>query len=322
MISKQPLRILRMLLQPRRLAYGMLIIPLLLLVACGTTSGNSSASIVPTPTMQPDPTTQPSESVDADLSSLPNITITGTDYSFAMPESVPAGFVAITFVNAGSLPHQVILSRLNDGVTPDKLLATAKTGSIPGVLGAIELAGGPNAIAPKTDKQQVILNLSPGQYAAICALPGPDGMPHFQMGMIKMFTVAPTSNSVLKQNFTASSTIKLVNFGYVMPATLKYHSIVEVANQGTQPHELTILKPVAGKTVQDVLADVTTHGDAGLRAFALSDGGMAPIAPGMTNWIVENLPPGQYVAACFVPDQATRKAHVMLGMAYIFTVQA
>ena len=93
-----------------------LLIPVLLavfpLVSLLTACGGGGTTTTPTPS----PTSQP----------LPAITITAKDYSFEMPNSLPAGLVAITLINAGTQPHQATLAQLRPGVTPDHLLAVAK----------------------------------------------------------------------------------------------------------------------------------------------------------------------------------------------------
>ena len=146
-------------------------------------------------------------------------------------------------------------------------------------------------------------------------------MPHFLMGMIKTFTVTTAANGTPTGTPTADGVVKLVNFSFEMPPTIKQGALLEVINQGTQPHELTIVKPASGKTKQDVITAVTQHGAEAPQPY-LPEGGVSALAPEMSGWVKLNLAPGQYVAVCFVPDSATGKAHSMLGMQTSFTVQA
>lgn len=153
------------------------LVPLLLigmLAACGSSSqGNPS----PTPTSKP---------------SIPGVTITAKDFSFDIPETLHAGLVDITMTNAGTNPHQANLGRLNQGVTQDQFLATLKK-SPDAALPLVTLVGGPNTVDPG-QSQEVILNLSPGQYVAICFFAGQDNVPHYAKGMIKFFQVVSPSN--------------------------------------------------------------------------------------------------------------------------------
>ena len=113
--------------------------------------------------------------------------------------------------------------------------------------------------------------------------------------------------------------------------------IWEVPNVGAQPHEMVILRLAEGVTLdqlQPVLAAMappaaTPEGAAATEAspaamtgpppFTLI-GGVAPMSPGYTNWVVLDLETGNYVAICFVPDPASGQLHFALGMLMPFTV--
>jgi hypothetical protein len=248
------------------------------------------------------------------------ITITAYDYSFAMPATVRAGLTVVKLVNAGSQPHQVSFGSVKAGVTVDEVLAAAKRGAAAEsyLESVLDFAGGPNAIAPDA-QQETILNLTADHYVVVCFLPGPHGMPHYQMGMISPFTVMAASGPAPAGEPAADAVIKLVNFGFVMPASLKQGDLVKLVNQATQAHEMAIVQPAPGKTVQDILA-WTKHPTPTVPFLYV--GGMSPIAAGSAAWLMLSLTPGRYVALCFVTDPATGKRHFMLGMIYPFMVQA
>ena len=144
-------------------------------------------------------------------------------------------------------------------------------------------------------------------------------MPHYQMGMITPFTVTAASGQATKGEPTADAVVRLVDFGFVIPTGLKKGDLVKVVNQGTEAHEMAIVQPVPGKTVQDIL---TWANKPTATVPFLFVGGLSTIAPGSTDWLMLSLNPGQYVAFCFVTDPATGKPHIVLGMIYPFTVQA
>jgi outer membrane protein assembly factor BamE (lipoprotein component of BamABCDE complex) len=254
------------------------------------------------------------------IAKLSTITLTAYDYSFAMPMTMVAGLTDIKLVNAGSQPHQASFGRVKPGVTVDQVLAAAKRGSSaePYIFSALDFAGGPSTISPYS-QQETILNLRPGHYVALCFVPGPDGMPHYQMGMITPFTVTTASGQAPRGEPTADVVVRLVNFGFVMPANLRKGDLVKVVNQANEVHEMSIVQLAPGKTVQDILAWAKKPSATSPFLFV---GGMAPIAPGSTEWLRLSLNPGRYVTVCFVIDPATSKRHVMLGMIYPFTVQA
>jgi hypothetical protein len=297
-------------------SFGAFVVLIALLSACGGTSTTS------TPTVSAGSTPQATPTAADSLSSLPHVTVTGTDYAYQMPKSIPTGMVVFTFSNKGKMPHQLQIAQLNPGVTPAQVMAVAAKGSIPGISQLVSFVGGVNATLAVNGAQQAVLNITPGQYAALCFIAGPDGMPHFQMGMIDMFTAANAANSSSTKPST-DTTVTLSNFSFKMPATLHQGSLIQVTNQGDQSHEMTIVKAAPGKTTKDVVDSLITNGpDGATIADTIPVGGMGALAPGKTGWLMLNLPPGDYVATCFVVDAGSRKAHSMLGMEYQFTVQA
>jgi len=254
------------------------------------------------------------------IAKLPVITVTTYDDSFAMPVTIPAKLTVVKLVNAGPQPHQATFGRIKPGVTVDQVLAAAKRGSsaLPYLFSALDFAGGPGGISPH-GQQETILKLRPGHYVALCFVPGPDGMPHYQMGMITPFTVTTASGQAPTSEPTADVVVRLVNFGFVMPANVRKGELVKVVNQANEVHEMAIVQPAPGKTVQDILAWANKPG----APFPfLFEGGISPIAPGSTEWLMLSLNPGRYVTFCFVTDPATGKPHIMLGMISPFTVQA
>jgi hypothetical protein len=126
--------------------------------------------------------TEPTASLDVRLQ----------DYSFNMPESLPAGATTIKVTNDGPEPHEFNILRLEKGKTAADVLAFLS--------GA---AGGPPPFAPVGGMNGLDvgvtgyaeLNLEPGKYVAICNIPSPkaEGHPHFMLGMIKEFSVGNAS---------------------------------------------------------------------------------------------------------------------------------
>lgn len=291
-----------------RLPYRMLFPVLVLLCALGTVvacaqSSGSNANIS-TPTSQ---------------QALPTITIKAMDFAYNQPETVPAGLVDITFVNNGSEPHMAQIARMNDGVTFAQFQDALKQRGPGAALALATLYGGPNAILPGS-RQEVILNLSEGQYASICFVAGRDNVPHYMKGMIQSFVVTGPSNTsqVPPQ---ANGEVLLKDFSYVLPSTLSAGSLtLKVTNEGHQPHEMTLIKLAPGKSLQDVLAFLRTSTPAGLPPFAYA-GGITGLAPGSSAWLKLDLQPGNYAALCFIPDPTTGQPHVMLGMITALTVQ-
>lgn len=121
---------------------------------------------------------------------LNEATVVGTDYAFQMPDVMPAGRTAFAFENRGSVPHEMILVRLKDGVTVQDALAGMQRGASPEAFvdgGANILIAGPG----ETSSGRILMDLAGGsQYALVCNFrDGPEAPPHTELGMFTGFTV-------------------------------------------------------------------------------------------------------------------------------------
>ncbi len=248
---------------------------------------------------------------------ISTITIKAMDYSYNQPRTVPAGLVDINLVNNGNEPHQSSFFKLNAGVTFDQFKAALFKQAD---LGATKLGtafGGPNAILPGKN-QDVILTLPPGQYASVCFVPTKDNVPHYMKGMVQSFEVTGQLNQSQAQP-KADGQVTLKDFSYTLPSTIAAGpTTLQVTNQGTEPHEMILYQLAQGKHVQDLVTFLQKP--AGPPPFVFA-GGVAAMAPVLTQWVKLNLPPGNYAAVCYVTDPKTGKRHVMLGMISGFSVQ-
>jgi hypothetical protein len=274
----------------------------LVVAACGSQTSTYGGGSAPTTTAQ---------------QAFPAITIKAVDFAFSQPQTVPAGFVDLTFINNGSQPHQVQFVRINNGNFDQFDTALKKNG--PGAaLALATLYGGANAVDPGL-KEEVILNLPQGQYASICFVAGQDNVPHYMKGMLTPFRITG-SDSGNPPPPKANAEVLLKDFAYVLPTSIPAgQAILKITNQGSQPHEMDLLKLAAGKNMQDFQNYIKSNNPSGPPPFAF-EGGMGGIAAGSSAWLKLNLQPGHYVAMCFIPDVKTGKPHFMLGMLSSFTV--
>lgn len=147
------------------------------------------------------------------------VTVMAKDFSYTMPDSVPAGKQTWELFNNGPEPHEMALLTLAPNVTAQQAIAvyesisappatpaaggtpmagmTTAGGATPMVASGGTLpfapAGGINAIDPGIPGFMV-LDLTPGNYLALCNVPDPKtGKPHFELGMYKEFTVTAAS---------------------------------------------------------------------------------------------------------------------------------
>jgi hypothetical protein len=117
-------------------------------------------------------------------------TVTMEENKFAMPAVLPAGHITLKVVNADTDIHLGYVTRLARKVSLQQLKAalTRPEKEQPAWLHS----AAPTGAAGILSHGQVMwwtLNLTSGHYAIICPLPGPDGKPHFMMGMLKLFDV-------------------------------------------------------------------------------------------------------------------------------------
>ena len=243
------------------------------------------------------------------------ITVTATDFKLAMPATVPAGSVSLRLVNSGKELHQAQIVRLDQGKTVADLEQAMKHEGPPPPW--LRFVGGPNGIAPGQETTSMA-SLAPGNYALICLIPSPDGVPHLMKGMIQPFEV--TGGGAEAALPVASDTVRLGDYTFESgrPITAGQHTFL-VTNGAQQPHELVLLRLAPGKTVKDFGVWATTGGMKGPPP-ALPLGGVAVLDHGDSGVFTADLTPGDYGMICFVPDAKDGKPHLMHGMMRQITV--
>ncbi len=253
-------------------------------------------------------------------SSIPTISITAVNYAYIMPSTlnVRTGLVDIAMVNNGSEAHQAQVARLNAGVTQNEIidrLITKKDQAA--AFSLLTFAGGPDTVSPGYG-QETFLNLTAGQYVLLCFVVGQDGIPHVNKGMIHFFTV---SSEQSQQNILQSDgKVIMKDFSYDLPRIVIQSKALtlQIVNQGSEPHEMNIVKLEKGKSVQDI--PLFFQSPSGPPPFE-ELGGFAAIASGGSGWIKMHLDPGSYAAFSFIPDEKTGKSQLSMGMLTPFTVQ-
>ena len=115
------------------------------------------------------------------------VPVAGVDYAFeGIPAEIAAGPTSFEFTNEGEAAHEMFIARLGEGVVLDELLASDEE---PTDEQAQDIGG--TFSEPGGDVTYVnVENLEPGTYAVLCFIPGPEGKPHFELGMKTTFTVA------------------------------------------------------------------------------------------------------------------------------------
>ena len=251
---------------------------------------------------------------------IPEITIRATEYAFEAPDQIEAGLVSLRLENVGHEDHHMQLVRLNDGVTLEQLEAALQQGP-EAALPLVTVAGGVGRATPN-HHEQVVLNLAEGQYVMLCFFVGEDGVPHLAKGMLRPIQVVARTAQTTAQEPQAEVSVILKDFIFEIPSNIKAgRHTWKVTNQGPQPHEMFLIKLADGQTMGDVMAFMASSTNEDAAPPFEEVGGTAALGVGQTGWVDLDLPAGDYVALCFVPDAATGKAHAEMGMMTPFSVK-
>ena len=250
----------------------------------------------------------------ATTSALPVITVTATDFKFDAPAEVPGGHVTFRLINHGPSLHHIQLVQLREGKTVQDFLAALQSGGPPPTW-AVE-AGGPNP-REMGDTASTTLLLEPGNYAMLCFIPGPDGIPHVAKGMIQPLTVTAAPAQAAAEP-RADVVMKLVDYDFELYRPLPAgRSTVRIENAGPQPHELALVRLEQGK---EPMAFALWGEKMVGPAPGKLGGGVSAIMPGAHAYVELDLEPGEYGLICFVPDVKDGKGHYHHGMVKKITV--
>lgn len=236
------------------------------------------------------------------------LTFHAADFKFEGPDSIPAGMVTFNLINDGATFHHMQIVRLDSAKTfADLQAAIAKKGPIPGW---VTFVGGPNAPDPHS-QSNATMNMPAGNYALLCFVDMPGGVPHVAKGMERSLTVMPSSGAMAAAP-TPDVTMTLADYNFSLSQPLKAgKQVIEVKNSGPQLHEVELIKLAPGKTEQQLLAWMAKPNGP---PPGSGIGGIAGAAPGEDSYFTADLTPGDYVLICFLPDRKDGKPHFMKGM--------
>lgn len=245
------------------------------------------------------------------------VTIHGVDFSYDAPNSIPAGMTTIKFINDGPALHQAQIVRLDSGKTmADLTVALARSNQLPGWV--VQL-GGPNAVDPGSTSNAT-MDLAAGNYALLCVVNVPNGIPHFMKGMLQPLTVTAVGAGTETASVpVADETVTMDNYAFKLsaPLTAGTHTF-KVLNPDEQPHELELIRLAPGKTAADMLAWLQSQNGPPPRQAL---GGVAIISPSRgPTYFTADFTTGNYMLLCFVFDSVDGKPHFAHGMVLPITI--
>lgn len=245
---------------------------------------------------------------------MPTLMIEAVEYGFHTNGSAPAGMTMVQMKNRGQEDHQTQFMRLNNGVTFAQVQAAFQMGerATETLTTLTTLVGGPGT-ASSGGTSAAMMNLSEGQYLLACFIPGRDGIPHAAKGMVLPLMVTPATVPAAPAPAT-QSTVVMKEFSYALSASTfpAGRSMLAITNEGMQAHEFGLLRLAPGKSAADVTGYFAAT-PTGPPPFAAA-GGLTALSPGQRGIAVLDLTPGSYAAVCFLPDAASGKEHLQLGM--------
>src|SRR5690606_20994680 len=219
-------------------ALGMLV----LAAGCGAEEGASAVGDAALP--------QPAAEAGAALA--PRVlAVTAGDFFFRAPSTTPAGLTTIRLVNQGPDLHHVQLIRLDEGHTMRELLdAVSAGGQVPEWAREV---GGPNTPAPG-EQTETTLDLRPGDYAMVCVIPAPDGVPHFMKGMVVPLTVTPAADGVAAPEPAADVRMTLTDYAFEFDEIAAGKRVIRVENRAAQAHEVLLVQLALERTLEQLVS--------------------------------------------------------------------
>jgi uncharacterized cupredoxin-like copper-binding protein len=234
------------------------------------------------------------------------------EYAFDLPsEPLQAGALKLRLTNKGALEHQITAFQMKPNVTGAEFIESYLANpDFFSLLKQGEPVSGPNAVAAGEDGE-VVLDLAQGEYVFMCLIPDADGLSHAQKGMVAPVTVGEPAEPEALAVPTAK--VSLVDFGFSGPTEYSTGEVVEVTNNGTQSHELTIYHLDDGMSVDEFIAN---------GAVGLGAGGATSTRPDERVQITMPTEAGRYALICFVPNaEGEPVPHFALGMKAEITVE-
>jgi len=228
-----------------------------------------------------------------------------------VPADFPGGIVSVTFKNNDSRDLDVGMERLREGHTIAEV--TPLMNDVMANFEALDEAtsdmGSMNPL-PAGGEQQAIMDFRTGEFL-VYATEHSEGAPI--PGASYLFSSFAAKELVGTVEPKADVVVGMQDFAYVMPDEIKAgEQLWEFKNEGDQFHMMMLMKPNPGVTLDDVKAAVAamSNGElAGPPPFEMvPDGGLAPISEGERVWVKFSLDPGEYVAACPLPDMEAMAA--------------
>jgi hypothetical protein len=239
------------------------------------------------------------------------------------------GFVPITFSSGAEQEFNITLSRLKDTTSVEAFVAASKAVSatfsegsttdprplMADFLELADLSGG--ALTQPGETATAHIKLEPGIYV-IEAMPNESGDDYFY----SVLTVTDGEDLAAPE---ADLKLVMVDHHFSFPATLEAGpQRWRVSNTGEQVHFAVLFKLAEGATAEDLMnffGSAEPSGPPPIDMETSYTNLIQTVSPGESFYVDVNVPPGNYVAICFLPDMESEKTHLELGMMSSFVAE-
>jgi hypothetical protein len=243
---------------------------------------------------------------------LPRINLAMNGKSIVVSGALVSGAVNVVSTTTHEAMGEVILFRLNPGVTPAQALAHASnpdTNSLAAYGSIVFDAAAPRGVSA------VQTTLQPGKYVAVdAANSDPSKQPY------AVITIAPSAHPA--QLPAARATITAIDFAFRGATTLRVGTIVRFSNRGYVVHMISFGRLSRGADPKQVIKTLRSGTDAQVNRLPVSGNfafGMGPAMHGAVQQMTLHAAPGTYVIVCFM-DTQSGVPHIRLGMERIIRI--
>jgi hypothetical protein len=264
--------------------------------------------------------------------SAQGLSVTLTPDGLTTPESTSLnGYVPIEFTSQAEQEFNISLNRIKDGTDVETFVETSKAviatfgedstadprPAIADFLTIGELNGG--VLAKPGETVTGYFKLEPGTYV-IDASPNESGDDYFY----SVLTVTEGEDLAAPE---ADLNLVMVDHHFSFPATLEAGAQRwQVSNIGEQVHFAVLFKLAEGATSDDLMSFMASgpenaSGPPPFDMQASYTGLIQAVSSGQDYYVDVNLPAGNYVAICFLPDMESEKIHLELGMMSSFSAE-
>jgi hypothetical protein len=254
----------------------------------------------------------PNESATTESAAIQDLTISAFEYRYEGPESIEAGLTRITLDNQGEFPHQLLLTKLDEGKTMDDVIASIEAGE--DAPEWVTMYGG--ILADPGASSSYIANLTPGEYVYFSFWSEEDmDPPDAALGMLASLTVTEGAAETADALPEAALQITTQDFAFTLSGPVQSgEQLIQVNNEGQEPHHLIVFRLNEDATFEDFHHYFSSEEPQGPPPADIY-GFLGEHSPGIDAYYTLNFEPGVYAFICFLPSMAHEGApHFALGM--------